>query len=72
MDKKEAFEIVYNELIKNPLFCGKFDATNGNRHYMYGICTVMESIAFNVSEDTYNEYSTLWFDNIMKSIEKEN
>lgn len=72
MDKAKAFEIVYNELIKCPLFCGKFDATHGNREYMYGICTVMENIAFHVSEDTYDEYSIMWCDNILESVGKEN
>lgn len=68
MDKTTAFRIVYEELTKNPMFCGVFDARHGKREFMYGICTVMENIADNVSEDTYNEYSAMWCDNIVNSI----
>ena len=71
MNKREAFEIVYNELIKNPLLQGNYDAKNGNEHFMYGICTVMEAIANNVSEEKYDEYSTLWVNNMTKSEERE-
>lgn len=70
MDKTEAFRIVYEELTKNPMFCGVFDAKHGNNEFMYGICTVMENIAYHVGEDTYEEYSTLWCDNVVKSIER--
>lgn len=71
MNKREAFEIVYNELIKNPMLQGNYDAKNGNEHFMYGICTVMEVIANNVSEEKYDEYSTLWVNNMAKSNERE-
>ena len=70
MTKKEAFEIVYNELIKCPMFSGHFDAKNGNREFMYGICTVMENIALNVSEETYEDFSTLFVDNVCESIKE--
>lgn len=71
MDKRKAFEIVYNELIKNPLLQGNYDAKHGNEHFMYGICTVMEVIANNISEEKYDEYSTLWVNNMAKSEERE-
>lgn len=70
MNKKEAFEIVYNELIKNPMLQGNYDAKNGNENFMYGICTVMEVIANNISEEKYDEYSTLWVNNMEKSESK--
>lgn len=67
MNKKEAFEIVYNELIKNPMFRGIYDAKNGDEHFMYGVCTVVEVIASNIDEKTYIEYTDLWTDNMVKS-----
>lgn len=70
MDKTEAFRIVYEELKKNPMFCGVFDAKHGNREFMYGICTVMENIACHVGENAYEEYSTIWCDNVVESIER--
>lgn len=45
LEKAEAFKIVLEELKKCSLFCGEYDAKNGNEHFMYGIQTVMESIA---------------------------
>ena len=49
MDKKtrDAFRIVFEELTRNPIFKGKYDAKNGNEHFMYGVFTVMENIAQN-------------------------
>ena len=71
MSKQEAFKIVFEELSKCPLFVGTFDAKNGSSQYIHGVCTVMENIALNVSEETYNEYINLWTDNVIKSIEGE-
>lgn len=45
LEKAEAFKIVLEELKKYSLFCGEYDAKYGNEHFMYGIQTVMESIA---------------------------
>lgn len=70
MSKNEAFEIVYNELIKCPMFRGQFDAKNGNREFMYGICTIMENIALNVNEETYEHFNTLFVNNVCDSIDK--
>lgn len=70
MSKNEAFKIVYDELIKCPMFRGQFDAKNGNREFMYGICTVMENVALNVSEETYEDFSTLFVNNVCASIDK--
>lgn len=42
---KVAAGIVLNKLKECELFCGKYDARNGNEHYMFGVSTVMEVIA---------------------------
>ena len=52
------------------MFRGQFDAKNGNREFMYGICTVMENVALNVSEETYEDFSTLFVNNVCASIDK--
>ena len=44
MERKEAFEIVLEELKRCSLFKGVYDAKNGNSQFMYGISTVMENI----------------------------
>lgn len=69
MNREKAFSIVYEELIQNPMFKGLFDATHGNVEFMYGVCTVMENIAINVNEDTYDEFSTLWWDNFNECLD---
>lgn len=70
MDKKTAYEIVFNDLMECSLFRGQYDAKHGSPDYMYGICTVMEQIAYGVSEDNYNEFSTIFTDNVIKSQER--
>lgn len=70
MNKQEAFKIVYEELKKCPLLMGKYDAKNGNEHFMYGVSTVMEVIAANISEEVQDEYLDTFNENMTKSEEK--
>lgn len=49
---------------------GFYDAKNGLEPFMYGIQTVMEYIAINDSEDTYEKFSEMFTKNIVKSKEK--
>ena len=72
MEKTKAFEIVYNELKKVPMFTGKYDALNGNEDFMFGICTVMEYITSQINEPTYEEFSTRWVANVLDSFAKVN
>lgn len=66
MNKKKAFQIVFYELIKCPMFMGEYDAKNGDEHFMHGIATVMERIAYELDEDQelLDAFSDL-FDNNM-------
>lgn len=66
MEKFEAYRIVYEDLTKDDwLFTGKYDAENGNKHFMYGIESVMEKIAYEAGE--YDGFSERWDSNIAKS-----
>lgn len=73
MDKKtrDAFRIVFEELTRNPMFKGKYDAKNGNKHFMYGVSTVMENIAYNADEWLGENFSDTFFENMIKSEEKD-
>lgn len=51
MDKTEAFKIVLDELKKCPLFCGQYDALHGIEDFMFGIESVMEAIAAQISDE---------------------
>lgn len=70
LSRDEAFKIVFDELKKNRLFRGHYDARNGEEHYMYGISCVMEYIAVNISEACYIEFSDQFITNMINS-EKE-
>lgn len=70
MDKKVAFEIVLQELTKCNLFCGKYDAKNGNDSFMNGVYGVMEAIAGRVNDETYEAFSDMFFNNLIASKEK--
>lgn len=68
MDKKEAYEIVYNDLIAARLFRGIYDARNGNVSFMNGIATVMDVIAD--SAEKYEEFEDLFYKNLEESEKK--
>lgn len=68
MDKKTAYEIVYNDLSKLNMFMGTYDAKNGSELYMHGIWAVMENIAYHT--DKLEEFEKIFFENIEKSIDK--
>lgn len=69
MNTKEAYKIVLKDMLKNGtgLFKGKFDAKNGNVHFMYGIHTVMEYIAHKAENKNFDN---IFLKNLEKSIDK--
>lgn len=69
IDLTEAYKAVYEDLSKCPLFMGEYDAKNGNKHFIYGIMTVMEAIADRVSDEAYNEYNKISLENLAKSVD---
>ena len=72
MNVKEAYDVVLSDILANgsPLFVGKYDANNGNEHFMYGICTVMEYIAYKVDEETGSDFSEIFSKNMINSEKK--
>lgn len=68
---KNAYKLVYDDMVKSSgLFVGHFDAKNGNKNFMYGIGTIMEFIALNAGEQTYDEFEKIWLENFEKSLDK--
>ena len=67
MSTEEAYKIVLEDLKKCNLFCGIYDARNGNDSFIYGISTVMESIAYKAEDEDFDD---LFMSNIIKSQEK--
>lgn len=68
MDKKEAYEIVYNDLIAANLFRGIYDARHGNISFMNGIACVMEVIADNAGK--LEEFDNIFYKNLAESEKK--
>ena len=61
---QDAYRIVYNDILNSgcDLLVGKYDAKNGNEKFMYGISTVMEFIAYRVSEADGDAFSDVSYD----------
>lgn len=59
------YKIVLEALKEVPMFTGKYDAKNGNIHFMYGISTVLEYIADKAGDE---EYIDMFLDNMNKSV----
>jgi hypothetical protein len=68
MTTQEAFMLVYKQLMQNPMYRGSYDARNGDNHFMYGIASVMESIAYYAGGDSLvAEFNTYWNANMESS-----
>ena len=74
MNKQDAYRIVLDDLMGVNLFKGIYDATYDEKtnNFIYGIQTVMESIAYGVSEECYDEFSNMFLANVISSKEGAN
>jgi len=68
ISKKEAYKIVLEDLKRNRMFVGVYDArTQEAANFMNGIWTLMETIAYRVSEETLENFDELFIKNIQES-----
>ena len=67
LNEKEAFQIVLNKLKEYRLFCGIYDAINGDEHFMYGVSTVMEAIANYAGDEQFKQ---MFIENMVRSNNK--
>lgn len=68
--KRLAYKIVFNDLKKINIYCGIYDAKNGEPNFIYGIWTIMEHIAYEADERRVGEFNELFSDNMDTSEEK--
>lgn len=68
--EKEIIKNLLADMSECPLFIGKYDAKNGNEDFMYGIQTVMEFLAFSVSNNFGEEFSKKFTQNMVDSKKK--
>lgn len=69
---KDAYRIVLNDMMNSGcgLLVGKYDAKNGDEKFMHGIDVVMEWIAYRASEKQGEEFSAIFFDNMIECQKK--
>ena len=68
MDLKQAYQMVFDDLHENRMFQGQYDAVKGSSHFMAGIETVMEVIAYRAYDDDFAEKVFNEFcDNMLRS-----
>lgn len=69
---QDAYRIVLNDMLNSGcgLLVGEYDAVNGDEQFMHGISTVMEWIAYRVSDTDGDEFSDLFIKNLLKSEKK--
>ena len=65
--EKKVIKKIVDEMSKDGLFCGEYDAKNGDAKFMYGIAAVMEYFAYLISEDYGEELEKAFFKNLAKS-----
>ena len=69
-EEKQTVQKVLEHLMHHGIFNGRYDAINGNEHFMIGVGTVMECLAYLVS-DNYGDYvSTTFAKNVVESQKK--
>lgn len=66
-EKEKMFKEVLKELKNISLFRGIYKPEYFSESYMYGIMTVMETIAKRISTDEYNKFRNEFFDNMSES-----
>lgn len=69
---QDAYRIVFNDILNNGcgMFVGQYDAKNGSDQFMHGICTVMEHLAYSVSDEDGYAFSDLFTKNMVESEKK--
>ena len=63
-------DYIFEELKKCGLFVGNYDAKNGDEHFMYGVCAVMECLAYMICEKDGDNVSKEFIENMLTSEEK--
>lgn len=68
----EAYKTVYEDMLNSgcDMLFGKYDAKNGDEHFMFGICSVMEWISERAGE--LDEFNDLFFYNMSESEKNKN
>ena len=69
-NEKEMLRNIIEEMRECGMFEGRYDAKNGKPEFMYGISTVMEYLAYRVSNEYGDEFSDTFMRNLIISEQK--
>ena len=67
IQERETIKKLVGDMKGCGLFIGRYDAKNGSSVFMHGISTVMEYLAYTVSEEYGNNFSDEFVNNLIKS-----
>lgn len=70
INEKEMLKDIIEEMRECKMFEGHYDAKNGQPEFMYGISTVMEYLAYMVSDEYGNSFSDTFVQNLIISEQK--
>ena len=65
--EKDTLKKIIEEMKECGMFIGRYDAKNGNEQFMYGISTVMEYLAYRVSDEYGDAFSGEFVNNMIES-----
>lgn len=68
--EKKTLKNIFDELCTCSLYMGTYDARHGNDHFMYGINSVMSTLASMISEEEEHNFNKTFFENMIYSEEK--
>ena len=68
-EEKQTIQKVVEHMSECGLFCGRYDAKHGSKKFMYGVSTVMEYLAYLVSEEFGEQIDSEFLKNMKKSEE---
>ena len=69
-NEKEMLKGIIDEMRECGMFEGRYNAKNGKPEFMYGILTVMECLAYRVSDEYVDSFSNTFIQNLIISEQK--
>lgn len=69
-NEKEILKGIIEEMRECNMFNGIYNAKNGSVQFMYGISTVMEYLAYRISDEYGDSFSDTFVNNLIDSEQK--
>lgn len=66
-NEKETLKDIVEEIREISMFNGQYNAKNGKKDFMYGILSVMECLAYMVSDEYGDSFSDTFLQNLIDS-----